>query len=178
MFSYTFVCICCLFLCIVFMFFFVLFVFYFLLYLSELCYHAREISSYWKRSVVLNMRSSLNLCHFEENVSKLNSLAVCVVFCIAREERWNDRMMIDEIIIIPNMAESLQRFPVFSFYSRNGEPQLTSFMSMNIEHYHCYCCFQFQKLGFFCIFLQMQRYNKNRQKLILSCYVDYSWSFI
>lgn len=108
-----------LFLCIVFMFFFVLFVFYFLLYLSELCHHAREISSYWKRSVVLNMRSSLNLCHFEENVSTLNSLAVCVVFCIAREERWNDRMMIDEIIIIPNMAESLQRFPVFTVEMEN-----------------------------------------------------------
>lgn len=67
--------------------FYLCFSLYFLDHLSELCCHAREISSYWKRSVVLDMRLILSLYHFEGNVSTLNSLAVFVVFYIAREER-------------------------------------------------------------------------------------------
>lgn len=116
--------------------FYLCFSLYFLDHLSELCCHAREISSYWKRSVVLDMRLILSLYHFEGNVSTLNSLAVFVVFYSPREERWNNMMMIDEMIIIPNTAESLQRFPVFSFYSRNGELQSSqSFMSMYIAYF-------------------------------------------
>lgn len=131
MFSYTFVCIFCLCLCILFMFFFVFFGSFVWIILS-----CKRISSYWKRSVVLDMRLILSLYQFEGNVSTLNSLAVFVVFYIAREERWNNMMMIDEIIIIPNTAESLQRFPVFSFYSRNGELQSSqSFISMYIAYF-------------------------------------------